>query len=386
MKVGIVGGGQLARMMLEEASRLGIDTVVLAESPEDGAAKVCAEVLIGHPADRSAMASLASACDVITLDHELVDLEIIGDLIAAGHPVWPAPSALIYAVDKAEMRTTLSEAGLPMPRFEIVPPGSSVDLDELGQRWGWPLVLKAARGGYDGKGVFIVGDADEAASTLGELHAQGVTGLFEERVEIEAELAALVVRRPNGEIKAWPVVETAQVAGVCREVLVPGDLSAAIAEKAEAIALRVADEVAVVGVMAVELFATADGLVVNELAMRPHNSGHWTQDGASTSQFENHLRAVLDLPLGSTEMSARFVASVNVFGGSEAIALEEGLLGALDVPEAKVHLYGKASREGRKLGHVNVAGNDGSMVRRAAWKAATALGTPMPDEIRGVEL
>jgi 5-(carboxyamino)imidazole ribonucleotide synthase len=386
MKVGIVGGGQLARMMIEDSSRLGIDTVVLADSPDDGAAKVCAEVLIGGPSDRTAMETLAASCDVITLDHELVDLGIIGDLIAAGHPVWPSPDALIFAVDKAAMRVTLGAAGLPMPQFAITHPGSKVDLDDLGRQWGWPLVLKAARGGYDGKGVFIVRDAREAALQLEKLHAQGITGLFEELVDIDAELAALIARRPGGETEAWPVVETAQVAGVCREVLVPGNLSADLTSEAESIAKRVAEVTGVVGVMAVELFATSKGLVINELAMRPHNSGHWTQDGAFTSQFENHLRAVLDLPLGSTAMTAPAVASVNVFGGPSADNLDVGLSGALDVPKAKIHLYGKAPREGRKLGHVNVAGNDGETVRQAAWKAATALGTPIPDEIRGVQL
>lgn len=385
MRIGIVGGGQLARMMLEEASALGIEATVLAESPDDGAAKVCSDVIIGAPTDESALAALAERCDVITLDHELVDLDLLGSIAASGTPVRPSPASLGCAVDKSIMRRRLGAAGFPMPAHRIVEAGGEpAGAEELGRDLGWPLVVKAARGGYDGRGVFVCADPDEASRALEDLRASGIDAVVEEAVAIESELAALVVRRPGGELAGWRAVETAQVGGVCREVLVPGGLDADLAAEAEAMAERIAEQLDLVGTMAVELFATKDGLVVNELAMRPHNSGHWTQDGAVTSQFANHLRAVLDLPLGSTQTSATAVASVNVFGGEHTVDLDEALLVALSEPDVQVHLYGKAPRPGRKLGHVTVVGENGDEVRTKAWRAAVALGTPVPAEMEGV--
>jgi len=381
MRVGIIGAGQLARMMLEDASALGIDVTVLAESPDDGAAQTCTDVVIASATDEAGLRVLADRCDVLTLDHELVDLDLLARLEAEGVVVRPPTTALRYAVDKAEMRRRLGAAGLPMPAHRIVAPGEAFDTVALGDALGWPLVIKAARGGYDGRGVFVVDAAPEAHATIAELHTAGITALIEEAVAIDHELAALVVRRPDGQMASWPVVETAQVGGVCREVLIPGVLDPTVADEAEAIGLQVAELIGVVGVMAIELFATASGLVINELAMRPHNSGHWTQDGSVTSQFENHLRSVLDLPLGSTALTAAAVASVNVFGGDDPIDLDEALRMALGEGNAHVHLYGKSPRPGRKLGHVTVVGDDGDTVRSAAWSAAVALGTPVPAEM-----
>ena len=381
MRVGIIGGGQLARMMLEDASALGISTTVLADSIDDGAAQTSSDVIIGTATGEAGIRALAERCDVLTLDHELVDLDLLRQLEAEGVVVHPPTRALRFAVDKAEMRRHLGAAGLPMPAHEILAPGDPVDVEHLGDSLGWPLVVKAARGGYDGKGVFVVADATTTAATIAELHGAGITALIEEAVAIEHELAALVARRTDGQIVAWPVVETAQVGGVCREVILPGVLSPEISAEAEAIGRAVAELVDVVGVKAVELFATAHGLVINELAMRPHNSGHWTQDGSTTGQFENHLRAVVGLPLGSTEVIAPAVASINVFGGAGALDLDDALHRALTEPTAHVHLYGKTSRPGRKLGHVTVVGDNGDEVRAAAWTAAVALGTPVPDEM-----
>ena len=384
MRVGIIGAGQLARMMLEDASALGIAVTVLADSPDDGAAQTCTDVVIGSATSEPGLRALAERCDVLTLDHELVDLEQLSQLESEGVIVRPPTAALRYAVDKAEMRRFLGAAGLPMPLHQILAPGDTVDTVALGSDLGWPLVIKAARGGYDGRGVFVIESPDVAAITIAELHAAGITALVEEAVSIDHELAALVARRASGEIVAWPVVETAQIDGVCREVIIPGALSEEVSVQAEAIARQVAELVGLVGVLAVELFATEAGLVINELAMRPHNSGHWTQDGSVTSQFENHLRAVLDLPLGATQVTAPAVASVNVFGGDDPRDLDGALVDALGQPSAHVHLYGKTPRPGRKLGHVTVVGDNGDEVRSAAWAAAVALGTPVPSEMEVV--
>lgn len=368
-------------MLLEDASRLGIEATILAEHPEDGAAKEASRVLFGEAQDAAALRRLAGQVDVITFDHELVDLDVLAQLQDEGVVLRPSPQALLYAVDKIEMRTRLDAAGLPMPAFAVVGVGTQPDVERLGHELGWPLIIKSSRGGYDGRGVFVAPDSAAAASVIDELHRAGISALVEERVSIDKELAALVARRPSGETAAWSVVETAQVDGVCREVLVPGGLAASVVAEAAALAVEIAGLLDVVGVMAVELFSSPGRLVINELAMRPHNSGHWTQDGAATSQFENHLRSVLDLPLGSTELTAPKVACVNVFGSEAVDDLESALFDALVIPDAKLHLYGKTPRPGRKLGHVNVTGTDGPTVRRHAWMAALALGTPMPPEM-----
>ena len=311
--VGIVGAGQLARMTCESASALGIPTVVLAEHADDAATGVAGEVVAGAPTVEKDLRALAERCDVVTFDHELVDLGLLAILEAEGATVRPGLRTLEMAVDKARMRTRLSEAGMPVPTYAVLsgpgsPPGGSDDVEPIleavaafarGHRW--PVVLKAARGGYDGKGVWPVADLDEARAVCQLAAAAGIPLLVEEMVAIEAELAVLVARRPDGEARAWPAVETAQLDGVCREVLVPGRLGREVAESAGALALSVAETVGSVGVLAVELFWSAGRLLVNEVAARPHNSGHWTIEGAVTSQFENHLRAVLDLPLGDTD-------------------------------------------------------------------------------------
>ena len=378
-------------MAAEAASALGLSMAVLAEKPDDAACATAAEVLLGSPLVEEHLRALAARVGVVTFDHEQVDLAVLGALDADGVVIRPGLRTLEMAVDKSRMRAVLADAGIPVPAHLIVPAGprgaASPAADEIAQfaaAHGWPLVLKAARGGYDGKGVWPVGDMAEAASVVAPLTG---TLLVEEMVALDAELAVMVARRPSGEAVTWPATETAQVGGVCREVLVPGRLSPEMLDRARAMGERVAEIVDAVGVLAVELFWSGGVLMVNEIAARPHNSGHWTIEGAVTSQFENHLRAVLDLPLGPATPQHAQVASVNVFGGP-AGQDPRALLGrGLAVPGAHVHLYGKEARPGRKLGHVTVCGDDAADVRERAWGAALALGTPRPEGLslpRGV--
>jgi len=357
-------------MTCEAASSLGIRTVVLAVSRDDAATGVATEVLLGDPSVDKDLRQLAERSDVVTFDHEQVELDLLADLPLCR----PGVRTLQMAVDKARMRTSLSAAGLPCPSFAVV--NSADEVASFADRHGWPLVLKAVRGGYDGRAVWPVADTGEAGRVIAA--ARGAPLLAEEMIDIDLELAVLVARRPGGETVSWPAVETAQVDGMCREVLVPGRLDPHVAEAARLLALQVAEVADAVGVLAVELFSSAGRLLVNEIAARPHNSGHWTIEGSVTSQFENHLRAVLDLPLGSTDATAPHSATVNVVGGDPARAIAGGLA----VDSAHVHLYGKAPRPGRKLGHVTVCGTSPTEVRERAWAAARALGTEQPSEIQ----
>jgi 5-(carboxyamino)imidazole ribonucleotide synthase len=382
--VGIVGAGQLARMTIEAASALGVPVVLLAADPTEAATELTSHVLLGAPTDAGQLWALAARCDVMTFDHEHVDLEMLTTFENAGVAVRPSVEAMRLGVDKAHMRATLAGHGIPVPPHALLQNGTLVpvaqQLEAFGSAHGWPLVLKACRDGYDGKGVWPVADAAEAAAICAHAAESGVALLVEAHVAIDFELSALVVRRPT-ETLAWPVVETTQIDGVCREVLMPGRVSPALAIRAQAIATRIAEAIGAVGVMAVEMFASGDSLTVNEVALRPHNSGHWTIEGAITSQFENHLRAVLDLPLGSTGTQATHVATVNVFGPADGSDPADRLEAALGVEGAHVHLYGKEARPGRKLGHVTACGVDGADVRNRAWHAARELGTPIPGPI-----
>jgi 5-(carboxyamino)imidazole ribonucleotide synthase len=297
---------------------------------------------------------------------------LIEALEAEGVHVRPGSAALRHAQDKLVMRERLSGLGVPVPPF--CPVATAEQLAGFARHVGWPLVLKAATGGYDGKGVWVVDSTEEA----GEVLASGLRLVAEQFVPLRRELAAVVARSPYGQAAAWPVVETVQSDGICVEVVAPAPgLSEERALEAQGLALRLADELDVVGVLAVELFETSDGLLVNELAMRPHNSGHWTIEGARTSQFEQHLRAVLDYPLGATTMTAPWVVMANVLGGEgeqDAGDFDERLhmLFAHD-PALKVHLYGKEVRPGRKIGHVTALGSDLDDVRRRAREGADYL-------------
>jgi 5-(carboxyamino)imidazole ribonucleotide synthase len=375
--VGMVGAGQLARMSLAAATALGVRLRLLAADADDAAAQVAADVSVGAPADRAALTGFAAGCDVLTFDHELVDLEVLAELEAAGQVIRPRPAALALAVDKRHQRAVLGASGLPLPASAEV--ATEADVAAFAAVHGWPVVVKAATGGYDGRGVWVLDDQ-------GPLPA-GVRGralLAEEHVDIERELAVLVARRPGGQTSAWPLVETVQSGGICVELLAPARVEPAVAEAAVAIGLAVAEAAGVAGVLAVELFLTGSGaLVVNELATRPHNSGHWTIEGARTSQFANHLRAVLDLPLGDPGLAAPAAATVNVLGGAPAQASPGAagpdprdlarLAAALAVPGVAVHLYGKRPRPGRKLGHVTALGPDPDGALALARRAAAML-------------
>jgi 5-(carboxyamino)imidazole ribonucleotide synthase len=337
---------------------------VLAASPADGAATVAGDVEVGAPDDLPALLRFAKGCDVVTFDHEHVPPDHISAIAETGVAVRPSRAALLYAQDKLAQRQRLSEMGLPVPPF--APVQEVGDVTRFGAEHGWPVVLKAVRGGYDGRGVWVL---DEPPAEL-----PPVPVYVEQRVPLAHELAVQVARRPSGELRAWPLVETVQADGMCTEVIAPSPrTSPALARDAATIATRLATELDVVGVLAVELFEAPEGLLVNELAMRPHNSGHWSIEGATTSQFEQHLRAVLDWPLGDPAPVAPVSVMVNVVGGARtdlATALPVAL-GA--VPEAHVHLYGKEARPGRKLGHVTVVGDDLVAARNRARLAADLL-------------
>jgi 5-(carboxyamino)imidazole ribonucleotide synthase len=370
--VGMVGGGQLARMTHQAAISLGQSLRILATEPDDGAAMVAADVHLGRPDDLEALRRFAKGCDVVTLDHELVPADHIRALTASGDTVHPSADALRFAQDKRAMRERLSGLGVAVPDWRPVTTVEQVVEFAGGPGGGWPLVLKAVRGGYDGRGVWVVGSPAEAARVL----ATGPELLAERRLELRRELAVQLARSPFGQVAVYPVVETVQAGGVCVEVLAPAPgLSADRAVEVQLLAIRIAHELGVVGLLAVELFDTGDGVVVNELAMRPHNSGHWTIEGARTSQFEQHLRAVLDYPLGGSGLTAPAVAMANLLAGEDGLqGLDERLhhLFAAE-PEVKVHLYGKQPRPGRKVGHVTVVGDDPAEVRARATRAARLL-------------
>ncbi|HVW41887.1 MAG TPA: 5-(carboxyamino)imidazole ribonucleotide synthase [Amycolatopsis sp.] len=369
--VGMVGGGQLARMTHQAAIALGQSLRVLAADENDSAALVAAAVSIGHHTDLRALRDFAKTVDVLTFDHEHVPGEHLRALVADGVVVRPGPDALAHAQNKLVMRKRLSAAGYPCPPFTAV---SEVDdVLKFGAEHGWPVVLKAASGGYDGRGVWMLDSDAEAYATVPELLAAGTPLLAEARVAMRRELCALVARSPFGQGAAWPVVETVQSDGINTEVLAPAPgLTSARVDEAQEIALRIAEQLDVVGVLAVELFETDGGLVINELAMRPHNSGHWTMDGSRTSQFEQHMRAVLDYPLGSTDLLAPTVMA-NVLGAPviPRMGPDERLHHLFArFPDARVHLYGKGERPGRKLGHVNFTGPDMPELRRRATLSA----------------
>jgi len=363
--VGMVGGGQLARMTHQAAIALGQSLRVLAVSPDDGAALVVADTAVGDHTDLDALLAFAKDCDVVTFDHEHVPSGHIEALAADGVVVHPSAAALRYAQDKRAMREKLTQLGVPVPAWAPVSTVEDVAA--------YPAVLKAVRGGYDGRGVWMVSSAADARSIVDS----GVPLIVEEKVPIHRELAVQVARSPFGQVAAYPVVETVQRDGICVEVLAPApDLAAARAVAAQRLAIDLATALGVVGLLAVELFEVDSGdLMVNELAMRPHNSGHWTIEGARTSQFEQHLRAVLDYPMGETGLTAPAVAMANVLGGPDGgRPIDERLhhLFATD-PGAKVHLYGKQVRPGRKIGHVTVLGDDLASVRARAARAARWL-------------
>jgi 5-(carboxyamino)imidazole ribonucleotide synthase len=377
--VGMVGAGQLARMTHQAAIALGQSVRILAESADDGAALVAADVVIGDYRQLSDLRDFARGCDVVTFDHEHVPQPHLAALAADGVVLAPGPQALRFAQDKALMRSRLTELGIAVPAWLVLTTVDEQALAAFGEQHGWPIVVKAATGGYDGKGVWIVDSFAEARTVCTNLVQRSSEVLLEVKVAIRRELAAVVARSPFGQGAAWPVVETVQRDGICVEVIAPApDLDDEVADTAQQLALRLAVELGVVGVLAVELFEDVDGrLLVNELAMRPHNSGHWTIEGSRTSQFEQHLRAVLDYPLGSTQPTAPVVVMANLLAAGADITpkgIDERMHHFMARwPDVKIHLYGKAFRPGRKVGHVTALGTDLAYVRSRAHEAADYL-------------
>jgi 5-(carboxyamino)imidazole ribonucleotide synthase len=357
--VGVIGGGQLARMMIPPAVALGIDLRVLAEAP-DSSARLAATT-VGDYRDRETVLAFARGCDVITFDHEHVPQDVLRALVDAGVAVRPGPDALLYAQDKLQMRARLAELGVPMPDWAQV--SSAEELQVFLNDHGGRAVVKTPRGGYDGKGVRVADDAHAADDWL-----DSGPVLVEELVAFQRELAQLVARRPSGEVRPWPVVETVQQHGVCAEVFAPAPHTTEAIERAAAeIATTIAHGLGVTGVLAVELFETTSGRVlVNELAMRPHNSGHFSIEGSVTSQFEQHLRAVLDWPLGEVESRAPWSVMINVFG---ALPEDQMVAALAHQPSVKVHAYGKGPRVGRKAGHVTALGDE---LEDAVYRARAA--------------
>ena len=378
--VGVVGGGQLARMMQGPAIELGIQLSVLAEDEVAAAALVIPSSPVGRHTELDHVLEFARSCDVVTFDHEHVPQSVLESLENEGIVMHPSRTALRFAQDKLAMRRRLTQLGIACPRWAVA--RVAADVDRFGAEVGWPIIVKTPRGGYDGKGVILASSSADVAEWLNHVGEPGPMSeglLLEERVDFTRELAALVARSPSGQAAAWPVVETVQTDGICTEVLAPAPgIDPDLASVATEAALRVAGELGVTGVLAVEMFEVPGpdgrpGYVVNELAMRPHNSGHWSMDGAVTGQFEQHLRAVLDLPLGDPRPRAPWTAMANVLGGDypELYPAYRHVM-ARD-PEAKVHMYGKGVRPGRKLGHVNVSGPDLAEVRGRARHAADYL-------------
>ena len=385
-RIGVIGGGQLARMMAPAAEALGVRFSVLAETADAPATQVINEVMVGDYTDYPTLKAFAETVDVITFDHEHVPPEHLQALVEAGHAVRPGPDALIFAQDKIRMRARMDELGLPNPAWAEIT--SAADVEAFAARVGYPFILKTPRGGYDGKGVRVIDSLDQAVEWLDEVPQL----LAEEKVDFTRELAVMVGRSPMGQTAVWPVVETWQQNGVCKEAIAPApDLSA---EKARAITeaiLTVAGTLEVTGVMAMEMFETPEGFLINEFAMRPHNTGHWTQDGAVTSQIEQHLRAVLDLPLGSPAAREDVSVMVNILGADHDDLYQPYLHVMAHDPAVKVHLYGKGVRPGRKVGHVNAYGEDRQLVLARARHAADFIAgvdvdphpqMPTPEDLR----
>jgi 5-(carboxyamino)imidazole ribonucleotide synthase len=368
---GIVGAGQLARMMAQAAIPLGLRLRLLAAHADDSAAQVWPDVEVGSPDSRDALSQFAGGCDLLTFDHELVDPDHLAALEAAGRRLRPSAATQRYAQDKGYQRERFAAMGLPVPANRLV--HSLDDVLTFVENYRWPVVAKARRGGYDGRGVWVLEDRDAAHRLVEQCAAAKTPLMVEQWLPIEQELAVLVARRPGGESVVYPVVETVQVDGICHEVLAPAPVAQDIAADAERLALRIAELTDAVGILAVEMFVAEGALSINEIAVRPHNSGHYSIEGAVTSQFENHLRAVLDLPLGDTASTAPVTVMANVLGGTAGADPRDNLAAALSIPGAHVHLYGKEARPGRKVGHVTALGDDLDEVRQRARHAAAML-------------
>ena len=370
--VGIVGAGQLARMTVLAGAGMDVRIAVLTEDPAAPAVTAGAQHVHGEERSLEGLRRLAEVSDVITFDHEGVPPAVLREFERDGVPLRPHPAAQLMAQDKVAQRQALgSSLGLPVPAHRVV--ATREELEAFAADVGWPVVLKLSSGGYDGRGVWFVDEAAGADEALSAAQAIGTSVLAEERVELDYELAVLVARTEDGRRVVYPPVHTVQRDGMCREMAIPAPAPAALLRDAEDLAVAIAEGIDAVGIMAVELFVHGGRLLINELALRPHNSGHWSLGGAVTSQFENHLRAVLGWPLGVTTPVAPAVACANVIGPASTADLPARLPDALGVPGALVQLYGKESRPGRKLGHVTVIGDDVDDALARARQAAALL-------------
>jgi 5-(carboxyamino)imidazole ribonucleotide synthase len=366
----LIGAGQLARMTAAPATALGIELRVLAASADDCAGAAVPHTVVGDWEDDDVVAAIADGADVISFDHELVDADIVARWEATGIAVHPGSTTLALSADKAAQRGALAAAGLPVPDHGLAT--TVAEVAALGGRLGWPLVVKAARGGYDGRGVWWLDRAEDAAAVLDGL-PDGVPLVVEPKLDLTAELAVQVARRADGEMVTYPAVRTEQVDGICVSVVAPSGLPDHVEARARALAEQAAVAVGAVGMLAVEFFLVGDEILVNELAPRAHNSAHYSIEACTTSQFENHLRSVLGLPLGDPSLRVPAAAMVNVLGGPEAPDPSAALTAALAHPGAKVHLYGKGHRPGRKLGHVTAVADDPASALAVARAAADAL-------------
>ena len=372
LRLGVIGGGQLARMMTPPAINLGINIKVLAEA--EGSSAALATTQVGDYNQLTVVREFAKTVDVITFDHEHVPLAVLEALEAEGVSVQPPSKALAFAQNKLSMRKRLGALGMPMPDWAEIQDAAT--LSAFIEAHDGVAILKTPIGGYDGKGVRVVRSAEDAADWLANLANFGGSLLAEEKVDFVRELAQLSARRPSGEFLAWPLVETQQENGVCSVVLAPApEVSKATLDTTAEIAKAVAEGLGVTGVLSVEMFEARDGrILINELAMRPHNSGHFSIEGSVTSQFEQHIRAVLDLPLGSTQPHAKHAVMVNLLGVDDKNDFIQAYGSALAAhPEAKVHTYGKSARAGRKMGHVTVIGDSAAHALAEAKGAAAVL-------------
>ena len=373
-RIGIIGGGQLARMMLVPGIHLGLEVKVLAEA--EGSPAALGATMVGDYNQVEVVREFARTVDVITFDHEHVPLTVLRALEAEGVEVQPPSRALAFAQNKLHMRQRLTELGLPMPAWAEIQTAEA--LENFIAANGGVAILKTPIGGYDGKGVRVVRSAADAADWLSSdgLAKVGGSLLAEEKVDFVRELAQLSARSASGEFAAWPLVQTVQQDGVCAEVLAPApDADAALLARTAEIARGVAEGLGVTGVLAVEMFQARDGrIIINELAMRPHNSGHFSIEGSVTSQFEQHLRAVADLPLGSTEPRAAHSVMINLLGVDDENDFVRHYAAAMSAhPSAKLHVYGKSARKGRKMGHVTAVGEDAQQTLAVARAAAEIL-------------
>ena len=349
--VAMAGAGQLAQMTQQAAISLGVELRILAGAETESAVLAGARTLVGDDTAEN-LRALADGAAVLTFDHEGFDPDLLAQLKAEGVHMAPSPEAVLFAQDKQYARENLSER-FPLPPFAVAE--SIEDVDAFAGEQGWPIVAKTPRGGYDGGGVFVLDDREAATDLVAKIDG---TLILEPLIAIRREFAVLAARSTTGEIAIYPVVETLQKDAICHETLVPAALPDEVQAEATEIARRLVEEIDATGIVAVEFFLTDDGILINELALRPHNSGHWTIEGSVTSQFEQHLRAVLGWPLGSTELRAPAVALVNLLGPDNGVDPLERVPDLIADPDVRLHLYAKGYRPGRKLGHATVLGPD----------------------------